>query len=266
MSRRLLIAVAIFATSVIQPCGAGHSLKKLRKKLKDDSYSEPLKRTEAEAAVQFEGRHRKVANIILVHQDLVGAAVPLQILRRYLRENQLRGVTLTERKEQPIMKVWYKRASFQQIKSLDPLPNACWVTLVRDPHQRALSLYLHVVSKLSPASVHASAQKLGPGLRTDDDTSTALHGGPFLQSFVRQDPAVLARWPQLRYVPQWTSFADSPAAAEEVLRNHDVLVGNMVLCALPFDRFFLCLVVYAVYTLPQYFYAICASALVNCIL
>jgi hypothetical protein len=78
---------------------------------------------------------------------------------------------------------------------------------------------------LLPARVRASAQQLGPGLRTDDDTQAAQHGGPLLHGFVRQDPAALARWPQLKYVPQWTSFAESPAAAEAVLRKHDVLLG-----------------------------------------
>ena len=146
MARWVLVFGVVLA-AFTRRCGAGLSLKRLRHKLKDESYSVPLQRTEAEAGEQFENRHRKVTNIILVHQDLVGAAVPLQILRRYLRENALRGVTLVEKKEQPVMKVWFKRATFKQIKVLDPVPNACWVTLLRDPHQRALSLYRHVASR-----------------------------------------------------------------------------------------------------------------------
>ena len=42
-----------------------------------------------------------------------------------------------------------------------------------------------------------------------------------------QDPDLLARWPKLRYTAQWTSFADSPAQAEAVLRKHDVSCARL---------------------------------------
>ena len=234
--------------------------------------------------------------MIFVHQDLVGASVPLQILRRYLRENQLLGQTaLQPTKERDQLKIFFKRMTFKQIKSLSPVsrgvlawvcarglasagcfkkpreslngerallsnalgrtgsqlwplrvlfdalsppppprprprtlslaqvPNPLWLTLFRDPHQRALSLYRHVASKMLP-HLQRSGQLGRAGLRTDDDTTSGHHAS-LLAAYVRQDPATLARWPQLRYVAQWTSWAESPGAAEAELRKHAVLVG-----------------------------------------
>ena len=182
--------------------------------LKDESYSEPLapdRIIEDKLHKEiFADRHTKVTNVIFVHQDLVGGSVMLQILRRYLRENKPLGSTAVQTKEKrPKLKIFIKRMTFKQIKSLSPVPNPCWLTLIRDPHQRALSLYKHVAASMLP---HIQRQGIGPGLRTDDDTTTGHHA-TLLAAFVRQDPATLERWPQLRYVAQWTSWADSPAEA-----------------------------------------------------
>lgn len=60
----------------------GASLKKLRNKLKDESFDFPLERRPEEVAKLFADReHDRVRNIVFVHQDLVGASVPVQILK-----------------------------------------------------------------------------------------------------------------------------------------------------------------------------------------
>ena len=81
--RRPALALLLFLGLSVHVGDAGY-LKRLRKKLQDESYSTAPaeKRTEETAAILFKDRHKKVTNIIFVWNDLVGSTVPLHILRR----------------------------------------------------------------------------------------------------------------------------------------------------------------------------------------
>lgn len=55
----------------------------------------------------------------------------------------------------------------------------------------------------------------GNKLHLDDDTSSSIDS-QLLPLFIRQHEETLAKFPRLRYIPQWTSWADSKLEAVEV--------------------------------------------------
>lgn len=227
--------------ALLSPARGGEKLKRLRERLKEESMStrhesisfspSPLKEmTSVEKPIEnsFFRPLQEKTNVFFISIEHNGARVIEQILRRMVRERKLKtahpsdfkGGEALLRKD---LNVFYKRVAYKKIANISPIRNPCFVTLLRTTHARALSQYRRFITHYLP-NVVRDGNGPGVGLREDDDTTSAHHG-QWLELFLKQDPRTIRVHSRLRYIGQWSIFADTPTQATTVLRSKAILIG-----------------------------------------